>query len=213
MTSQITQSPTTASGVRTPEIDQPTRLSPDVVANSAGALRTDVVRLSADVAESHNQLLDIQLESRTDEASKRAPLDLLGQLSELGFSWTSIARLVGVSVPGVRKWRNGESVSGDNRRNLARVVAFVSILSKEHLISDVPSWLDIPLGGSSLTGIDVYATGRVADLTEFAAQHIGGSELLDRTIPEWRQELESPFEVFTADDGGPAIRLGASTDE
>lgn len=199
--------PTASSAVTTPKIDQPTRLSPDVVADSAGALRSDVLQLSADVAETHNRLLDIQLEARTDEAAKRSPLDLLGELSDLGFAWTSIARLVGVSVPGLRKWRQGESVSGDNRRRLARVVAFVNILNRHHMVSDVASWLDMPLADSGLTGIDVFAAGQIADLTEYAAQHITGSELLDRTMPEWRDDLETPFEVFTAGDGQRAIRM------
>ncbi len=198
---------TTTSTVKTPQIDQPTRLSFDVVANTAGALRSHVNQISADVAESHKQSLEIQLEARTDEAAKRAPEQLLNELSDEGFSWTSIARLVGVSVPGVRKWRKGETVTGENRRKLAGVVAFVGILRRDHLIADVASWLDMPLADSSLNGIDVYTTGQIADLTEYAADHISGSQLLDRTIPEWRNSIDLTFEVFTADDGQRAMRM------
>lgn len=198
---------TRTSTVTTPHIDQPTRLSSDVVANSAGALRSDVNQLSASVAETHKHSLAIQLEARTDEAAKRAPEHLLSELSDEGLSWTAIARLVGVSVPGVRKWRKGETVSGENRRKLAGVVAFVGILRRDHLIADVASWLDMPLAGSNLNGIDVYATGQIADLTEYAADHISGSQLLDRTIPDWRDGLDATFEVFTADDGQRAIRM------
>lgn len=110
-------------------------------------------------------------------------------------------------MPGLRKWRKGETVSGENRRKLAGVVAFVGILRRDHIIADVASWLDMPLAGSSLNGIDVYATGQIAELTEYAADHISGSQLLDRTIPEWRHGIDPTFEVFTADDGQRAIRM------
>ncbi len=68
----------------------------------------------------HSDSLRIQLESRTDEAAKGAPADLLSELADLGFSWTSVARIVGVSIPAVRKWRQGDAVSGHNRRRLAQ---------------------------------------------------------------------------------------------
>ena len=208
-TTQLTTEPTSATSVHTPHIDQPTRLSPDVVANMAGTLRSDVGVLSQDVAQVHSDSLRIQLESRTDEAAKRVPADLLSELSDLGFSWTSIARIVGVSIPAVRKWRQGEAVTGQNRRRLARLVALVGVLASDHLISDVASWLDMPLDESSFTGIDVLAAGQVHDLVEYAAEHIGSAELLDRAVPAWRDSLDDRFEVYRAGDGERAIRVRA----
>ena len=189
---------------------QQTRLSPDIVAGQAGALRHDVGVISEDVERTHGDSLRIQLESRTDEALKRPPADLLSELADLGFSWTSIARLVGVSIPAVRKWRNGATVSGDNRRKVARLVALAGVLAKDHLIYDVASWLDIPLAETSLTGIDVLAAGRghgYHHLTAYAAGHIRSSDLLDRTIPDWRSTLDDRFESYTAGDGEQAIRM------
>ncbi|MCY3850134.1 MAG: hypothetical protein OXF75_04940 [Acidimicrobiaceae bacterium] len=206
-TTPLIDEPTSAISVSTPHIDQLTRLSPDVMANFAGALRQDVGLLSQDVARVHGDSLDIQLESRTDEAAKRAPADLLSELADLGFSWTAIARIVGVSIPAIRKWRHGEPTTGENRRSLAKLVALVGVLENDHLISDVASWLDIPLAESNLTGIDVLADGRIPDLVEYAAQHIGSTELLDRTLPAWRDSLDGQFEVYRAGDDERAIRM------
>ncbi len=199
--------PTSATSVSTPHIDQPTRLSPDVMAKEAGSLRQDVGLLSQDVARVHGDSLDIQLESRTDEATKRAPADLLLELADLGFSWTAIARIVGVSIPAIRKWRHGEPTTGENRRSLAKLVALVGVLENDHLIADVASWLDIPLAESNITGIDVLVDGRIPDLVEHAAQHIGSAELLDRSFPDWRDSLDNQFEVYQAEDGERAIRM------
>ncbi len=199
-----------SSSVSVPRIDQPTTLSSDVVANAAGALRDDVGALSDDVAALHGESLLIQLEARTDEAAKRAPTDLLDELAALGFSWTGVARLVGVSIPGLRKWRQGEAPSGENRRRLAQIVAFVGVLEQDHLITDVASWLDVPLAGTSHTGLDLFAAGNVGDLLEYAAQKVDSTELLDRTVPGWRDELDDRFEVFEAGDGERAIRLRAT---
>jgi hypothetical protein len=210
-TNQLLAEATSTSSVAAPSIQQPTRLSPDVVANQAGALRIDVDRMSNNVAEIHSESLQIQVEARTDEAAKRSPGELLTELSEMGFSWTHIARLVGVSIPAIRKWRQGESVSGQNRRSVARVVALVGVLEKDHIINDVPSWLEMPLAGSRFTGLDVVEHGRMADLLEFAANHISGSDLLDRAVPSWRSDRDERFEVFEAGDGERAIRLRTET--
>jgi len=200
-----------SSSVSVPRIDQPTTLSSDVVANAAGALRDDVGALSDNVAALHGESLLIQLEARTDEAAKRAPKDLLDELASLGFSWTGIARLVGVSIPALRKWRNGETPSGDNRRNLAQIVAFVGVLERDHLITDVASWLEVPLAGTNNRALDLFAAGNVGDLLEYAAQKLESTELLDRAIPSWRAELDDQFEVFEAGDGERAIRLRANS--
>ncbi len=199
--------PTSATSVNPPHIDELTRLSPDVLADKAGFLRQDVGVLTQDVAQVHGDLLQIQLDSRTEEAAKRAPVDLLSELADLGFSWTAIARIVGVSIPSIRKWRHGETATGENRQKLARLVALVGVLESDHLISDVASWLEIPLAGTDFTGIDVLANEKLADIVEYAAEHIDSTELLDRALPTWREALDDQFEVYQAGDGELAIRL------
>ncbi len=193
-----------------PDLLQPTRLSSDVLAKEAGALRSEIIVLSHDVANLHSKSLLMQLEERTSEAARRAPTDLLNELASLGFSWTGIARLVGVSVPGLRNWRQGEAPSGTNRHQLAQIVAFVKVLMEDHLIADVASWLDIPLAGTSLTGLDLYTSGNIGNLLEYAGQKLDSRELLNKTVPGWREELSDGFEVFKAGDGEQAIRRKAA---
>lgn len=211
--SQLIAEPTSAASVNTRQIAQPTRLSPDVmaptdmIANEAGAWCQHIGSISQNAAQLHGDSLRIQLRARTEEAAKRAPTELLAELGGLGFSWTAVARVVGVSIPVIRKWRKGETVSGDNRRKIAQLVALTKVLDRDHMIADVASWLDIPLAGSSFTGIDVLEAGHRHHLLEYAAQHIDSTELLDHTLPEWRDSLNDQFEVYTAGDGKKAIRL------
>ena len=163
--SQLTAEPTSVASVSPRRIAQPTRLSPgvmtytDVIANEAGALRQSAGMLSRDVARLHGDSLRIQLRARTDEAAKRAPADLLAELGALGFSWTAVARVLGVSIPAVRKWRSGAMASGTNRRKIAEFTALVGVLERDHMIADVASWLEVPLAESSFTGIDVLEAG------------------------------------------------------
>lgn len=203
----LTGDRTRADSVSRTEIAKPTRTSQDELAEETGHLRSRVRYLSEGVADWHHEMLEIQLESRTDEAAKRTVADLLGELAALGFSWREIARLVGVTVPAIRKWRSGEAATGHHRRAVARLLAFVDVLRRDHLVQDVASWLEMPLSTSTTTGLDVYASGHWDLLLAHAANHISSDELLDTVTPPWQQQVDDRFEVFVADDGEQGIRL------
>ena len=206
----LSYQPTETTALTPFRILERTRLSDiDILANKAGALRSDVGLLSEDVAQVHGDSLQLQLESRAAAAARKAPARLLDDLADWGFSWTSVARVVGVSIPAVRKWRHGNPLSGENRRNLALLVAFVGVLEEDYLIEDGASWLDMPLAESSFTGIDVLAAGQAHYLMQYAAGHITSSGLLDSALPTWRETLDDRFEVFEAQDGGRALRMRA----
>ena len=87
--------PTATTALTPPRILERTQLSVDILADEAGALRSRVGLLSEDVAQVHGDSLQLQLESRADAAAKRSPLDLLNELADKGFSWTSVARVSG----------------------------------------------------------------------------------------------------------------------
>jgi hypothetical protein len=67
--------------------------------------------------------------------------------------------------------------------------------------------MEIPLAGSSITGIDVYSQGREKALLLHVAGHLSSEELLDSVNPSWRDSLDDRFEVLQGDDGDPIIRM------
>lgn len=205
----LTGDRTRAESVAPPLFEPPTRTSLAELADRTGFLRSATRTLVDDVAEVHDGVLEVQLESRTDEAAKRGVPELLDELADLGFSWREIARAVGVTIPAVRKWRRGGSATGPNRRAIARFLAFVDVLRSDHLVDEVPSWLEMPIGGTTLTGIDAYCAGEELVLLQHAAGHVTSDELLDRLDPTWRSTVDDRFEIITADDGEPMIRMRA----
>ena len=202
--------PTRATALAPPRSYERTRLSdPDILAKRAGGLRSDVGVLSDDVAQVHGDSLRLQIESRAAHVAQGSPVRLLDELADRGFSWTAIGRVLGVSIPAIRKWRQGNPLSGENRWNLALLVAFVGVLEDDYLIREGASWLDMPLAGSNLTGIDVLAAGRPFDLMQYADHRISSVDLLNRTLPGWRDGMDDRFEVYEAEDGERAIRVRA----
>lgn len=201
---------TRAESVNSPVFDRPTRTSQDDLAESAGFVRSMARGLSDDAAQLHDRTIEIQLRSRSEEAAKRSATDLLVELAEIGLAWRDIARMVGVTVPAVRKWRQGDLPSGAHRKAIARLLAFIDVLRSEHLVSDVPSWLEMPLADSAVSGLDVYEAGLVKPLVMHAAGHLDAENLLDQFDPEWRQAVGTRFEISVAADGLPAIRLRAT---
>lgn len=187
--------------------DRPTRISQDELAEIVGAVRSIARQISEEVSGYHHRALDAVLTARTDEAAKRAVPDLLAELADLGLSWRDIARLVGVTVPAIRKWRNGEPATGVNRRAVAKLLAFVDILQSDHLVQEPASWLEMPMGPSSITGLDIYAAGRCDLLIAHAESHLTSEQLLDEFDSGWRNSIDDRFEIFTAQDGEAAIRL------
>ena len=213
-TELLTGDRTRAESVVAPFLNRPTRTSQDELAERVGSIRSMTRVLSDDAADLHRRTIEIQLRSRSEEAAKRAAPDVLNELADRGFAWRDIARMVGVTVPAVRKWRHGDPPTGSHRKAIASLLAFIDVLRSDHFIDDVPSWLEIPLLDSSVTGIDVYAAGLVVPLIMHGAGHIVAEQLLDQFDPAWRDAIDSRFEIITGADGQAAIRLrGAETIE
>lgn len=172
----------------------------------AGFLRSRF-RLGLDDATAlHSETTEFAWETQTTERAKEDIQELLELLSGRGFSWRDIARMVGVSVPALRKWRLGGTPSGENRRKVAEIVAGCDLLEDQHLISDVASWMEIPLRPTSLTPIDLYAAGLRQPIFEYAGGHASLEELLGRLDPEWRDKYISDYEVVESNDGNLSIR-------
>jgi transcriptional regulator with XRE-family HTH domain len=133
---------------------------------------------------------------------------LLEDLSERGFSWRQIARMVGVSVPAVQKWRKGEGLSTERRGKLARVVAVMQLLERNAMVNDVAAWCSLPITvEAAITPIELIADDELELVYVWAEGHEDGAAVLDKYRPAWRDQLPNDgFEVFEATDGNLSIR-------
>ncbi len=137
-----------------------------------------------------------------------SPLDILNELADLGFAWRDVARLVGVSVPAVQKWRKGENLSGDNRRRLAGVIAAYDVIAGRYSIDHVPSWFETPVHDAApVTPIDLWSAGRRDLVFEAACQGLSSDAIMDQYMPDWRDRFTSNFETFVGSDNELSIRM------
>lgn len=162
---------------------------------------------SADVA--YSDVLEIELQATTSQRAKEDLVGLLEELNGLGFSWRAIARIAQVSVPALRKWRMGAAATGENRRRVAEVTAFCQVASERYLIEDVAGWLETPLHSEApVTGLDLLEGDRFDLVLRLACDYGENPEqVLDEFEPEWRNRYASTYEVFSAPDSLPGVRL------
>ncbi|QGU03146.1 hypothetical protein CKALI_11510 [Corynebacterium kalinowskii] len=144
---------------------------------------------------------------KTAELKKSPAYDLLDNLVELGFSWRHIAQLVGVSVPAVRKWRKGQSISPDSRQKLAALNAALDIIQNTHYVTEVASWFEMPVVDSApITPIDLYVSQRTDLIFDYANGQEDPEDILTKFNPQWREEFASDFVVTMESDGNYSIR-------
>jgi len=153
----------------------------------------------------------LELETKTKQHARTAPVQALEQLSDHGFAWRDVARIVGVSVPAINKWRKGTGITGENRLKIARMLALIDML-ETRFVDEPASWLEMPVQeGASSTRLDLLARGRYDLVLQLASTHTGDSSVesvLDEIDQNWRQTMvDNRFETFVADDGMVSIRL------
>ena len=196
-------------------VESPTRTIADLV-NETGFLKNRTKILVTDLNEVHQTSEELHIESlrmhhRTlsHKLAKENLSGLLDALSDLGLSWREIARVSGVSIPAVRKWRNGEQATGENRRRVAMLAALCQLAQDEYLIDDVAGWLEVPLHlDVPLTVLDLVVEDRFDLALQLASERDADPErVLDQFDPEWRERYSSAVEVFTAPDGLLGVRF------
>ena len=177
--------------------------------NDWSALRDRASDLHAEVADGHQAARQQALNQRTLAVALRDPHDLVSELGDRGLSWSTVARLTGVTSTAVRKWRRGEAITGENRRKLAAVVAFLDLITAAlSPLADASSWLEMPLAdGVTLSAADIYAAGGANILLDWASGRQGAEEMLDTFDRDWRSHYaaDEHFEIAVADDGQPMI--------
>lgn len=201
--------PGTASPSITPPrtIDLPTRISALEITERAGHLVSSVNRLNNDVRENHVDALTHEWRILTSQRAVASVRDLLELLADQGFAWRDIARMIGVSVPALQKWRKGEKASGENRHRIASLVAAQDLIASKGRIQEIESWFEMPIAeGIPITPIDLWAAGETFLVLEYASGHLDPEEALTRFDPSWRTAHESQFETFRAEDGQMSVR-------
>jgi len=191
---------------RTRTIEDLAREARDIT-EQAGHLRSVNTAVGDDIVDVHHRGFRVQLDADTARVARRALTDLLNSLNDLGFGWRDIARMIGVSVPALRRWRQGDMPTGDHRRRVAELVALIEILTEDHLVSEVASWMEVPITSDVPdTPMDLYAKGHRETVFELATGHLGPEQALDQVEPGWRERIDHEYEVFLAADGQPGIR-------
>jgi hypothetical protein len=178
-----------------------------VLTDESGFLRSRARDLHQDTASLHQRSRIAEWAERTNERKRASTQELLEELADFGFAWRDIARLVGVSVAAVQKWRRGEGTTGDNKIRIASLLAACDLIADKYLIQEVASWFEMPvLLGVPPTPIDLWADNRPDLVLEHASEDSKPEHVLSAWDPEWREHYRSDFEVFDASDGNLAIR-------
>lgn len=173
-------------------------------------LHRRVRNLHEDSAQVRRDALMYDLEARQHDVAAKGGAVLLGRAGEAGLAWRDVARIVGVTVPAVQKWRKGEGISGPKRLTLARLVALMDVL-EANFIHEPASWLEMPIrDGVGLSRLDLLAAGRfdlVLLLIADDAVPVEIDQVLDEYDSEWRSRyVDDAFESFIAADGNMSIR-------
>jgi hypothetical protein len=148
-----------------------------------------------------------ELQRRVEKLQRRRPDELLEVLAgDFGMSWTAISKLVGVSIPAVRKWRGHGSISPAHAADIAQLAGLCEFLESTGVADparwlDTRVWPDVPIRRADLVAsnrldlISAYASGRIAS----------GSELLDQFDPGWRREYPAERSGVLSDAPSPTV--------
>jgi hypothetical protein len=170
----------------------------------------DSTELHGRVCDTRRRAHQVELEGKTVERARSAPTQALEQLSDYGFAWRDIARVVGVSVPAINKWRKGTGITGENRLKIARLLALIDMLT-DRFIDEPASWLEMPIADNvGLNRMDLLEQGRYDLVLALASSHTGDGTIdsvLNEFDTNWREKfVDNNFESFSAEDGQISIR-------
>jgi hypothetical protein len=193
--------------IEQPSLPSETRPSVSAITEGIGFLRSQTRSLHDDVGSLHRESQFAEWRNRTNQRARSSVQEMLNELADLGFAWRDLARLVGVSVPAIQKWRRGEGTTGENRRKVASLLAACDMITEHYGIQEVASWLEMPLQEDvPVTPLDLWVAERVDLVFDFASGHVDSEELLTSWDNNWHEKYHSDFEVSEAGDGQLAIR-------
>jgi len=197
-------------GQSLPETTVPvqTRTAAVLLTEDAGALRHRLNELGSTVARTHQKTYEHEWGVLTQARAAQSPVKLLEELSDEGIAWRDVARLLGVSVPAVKKWRSGEGLTGSNRARLSRLVAAFDMLTSHLWVEDIGSWIETPLRDDvPVTPLDLWMSGPPKLFFDYGTRHATVDQTLDAHNPGWREQYQSDFETFRDVDGNLGLRM------
>lgn len=198
---------TAGAGIKPPPPISKTRTVVKVLTEDIGWIRRQARDLHEATHELHQRSHYVEWHALTSQRGRSSTRDMLDELADVGFAWRDVARLVGVSVPAVQKWRRGEGTTGENRHKVASLLAACDLVSEHYGIQEVASWFEMPLQlGVPVSPVDLWAGGRPDLVFDHASGHTDADQILTAWDPEWRDRYRSDFEVFRAGDGQLSIR-------
>jgi DNA-binding transcriptional regulator YiaG len=204
----VTDRPTqTVVSVEEPPVVVRTQTTLSQLTDQIGFARNAVGVLHGQMDDLHQHVRAALLAARTERV-KESAVQLLEELANLGFAWRNIARMVGVSVPAVQKWRRGEKMASDNQDKVATLLATCDLIRSSFFVDDVAAWFEIRiLPTIPIRPMDLYASGDIDLLLDWVSQHeMDPERVLTLADPQWRERYASDFELFEADDGELALR-------
>lgn len=172
---------------------------------SAYAGLTGMVRvLDSTIKTGRRTVRSLDLDDRTSAKAIAPVSDLLDELAaDQGLTWAEIARLSGVTVSAVRKWRAGDSISSKSRRALARLAAFLELLEEVGPVGDAAGWLGMRLTEHhTVTAADLYCDGRADDVLEYAQGQLSAGDVLNRWNPDWRIATRAEWMIVDDPEAG-----------
>ncbi|MFI1842953.1 hypothetical protein ACH439_12600 [Streptomyces microflavus] len=172
-----------------------------------GAERLEKKLAHDEVLKVHRETLFKEWQVLAAELGRSAPTRLLEQLSDTGFAWRDVARMLGVSVAALQKWRRGDRMTGANRLKIASLVAACDLITRHYAVDEIGSWFEMPLVSECpITPTNLYAEDQHQLLFDYASSHSDPEQVLNEFAPDWRERYRSSFEVYEAGDGELAVR-------
>jgi hypothetical protein len=207
LTRDLVEPGTAGTDIKPPPALTETQTVATVLTEDVGHIRQQARNLHEVTDELHHRSHYVEWNARTNQRGRASTQEMLNELAGLGFAWRDVARLVGVSVPAIQKWRRGEGTTGENRRKVASLLAACDLVSDHYGIQEVASWFEMPLHlGAPVTPVDLWADDRPDLVFDFASGHTDSDLILSAWDPQWRDRYRSDFEVFRGGDGQLSIR-------